>query len=1567
MSFNIIEASKSITGKYKRYLRTVFDIKDPEYREMFLRELDRSEPFSKGPYLDVVDSFVKGGSVAKLIEDGVLHKDFAYIDDIYSKTLYLHQERAVRKAAEGRNLVVSTGTGSGKTESFLLPIIDSLMREKEANGGHLTAGVRALIIYPMNALANDQVERLRRTLANYQDITFGCYTGQTEQKYEKALLQYQKLNGKDPQKNELISRAQMKETPPHILITNYAMLEYLMLRPADNVFFSGDKATHWRYIVLDEAHTYSGSTGIEVAFLLRRVMAELSNPHVQYILTSATLGDENSNEEVVQFATNLCNAPFTTDSIIRASRVSLKEMQQAETLDLGLEFYECVSELIENGYDDATAISKINDAFHLDLKGADLAECLFDLIIQDKTYWTVKNYLATPKSTADVSRYMGWTSTELSDFVAASSFATKDRTKLFDARYHLFIKATEGVFITLPPHKNLFLERRNFDYVGDDQYRVFETVSCSQCHALYILGNIDGNKLVQSSSNTESIKEAFLIGDTVNDDDDDDTLDIENLKTEQFELCPHCGFIRKKNMVHKTNCEHNSSEFITITKVKTSEITGRVTKCLSCESVNRLGILRGFFTGQEASTSVIGTALFEELPESERKVVVHAADDEGFEGFEEDDTPQVVETRKAKQFIAFSDSRQAAAYYATYFSETYDGILYGRIIYDLIKQLGNQTKLVPHFVKDLAGVLQEHQIAPFLEQTPDYEVEAWKAVLKELVDNRARNSLVGLGLISIGFVDTIKFKANSTYQLSADEIKDLCLSFVLGMLSDVAIYYGKPMTDSDKEFFTHNGTESTYLSNGANSKYVKSFLPRNESTNNKRLEFLNRILAAKGIDVPREKVVALMEALWRIFFVNAGLLKNVTAKGGAEGFRVDTDKLTLGNNRKWYICSHCKRPTTINIAGVCPSYMCDGALSEIDIDGMLHDNHYYRMYNDLAVQPLKVVEHTAQLSREEAYKYQNDFKNKRIDVLSCSTTFEMGVDVGELETVFMRNMPPTPANYTQRAGRAGRSTKSAAFALTFCNKSNHDFNFFKDPLSMIKGTITPPAFKVTNEKIGIRHVYSSALAFFWRDNSQYFRDAEVMMEDTQDGTCGYRAFKSYLEGHPAELKAYLLRFLSPELVSLFEVNSFGWVKWLFDAPNDKYPNFKRVFELYNGEISALVEDKNKAFADGESVDYITWRLRNYRSENIISFLSKNSILPKYGFPVDTVDLAISTKGAAGGLQLSRDLSMAISEYAPGCQVVANGKLITSRYIRKVPHEHWKMYDFVKCPRCQTLNLELHKLSDEETICNCKQCGEAFNPGAVKTFLIPDFGFIADKRIEKPTLIKPERTYRSEASLVNYNNEIPETTYSINGNSVSVATIDNGKMAMLTTDDFFVCQECGFALDGTETAVPFVRNKPHEHSTSYGTKCKCTNLDKFSLGYTFETDVICIRIDKSISQIEEAISVLHALVLASCSLLNIDNNEIAGCLQYYKNGYYSFVLYDTTPGGAGHVRRLNNEVMIRRLLAAAHSRAKNCTCGEPEGDTSCYSCLRTYQNQKYHDVIKRSYVIAYLNDYSSNLE
>lgn len=622
MGFNIIDATKVIGEKYKRYLKTTFSIKDPDYKKMFDDGMNKDETFVKGPYLDVIDSFYKGRSIKELIEGGVLHSDFEKLSRLYNiPNLYYHQEQAILKVNSGANVVVSTGTGSGKTESFLIPILNRIMIEKETNPDKkISNGIKAVIIYPMNALANDQIDRLRKLFLNYSEITFGAYTGQTKQyredKHSKrgiiegALTQYRKLNEKrkeeklkEPLSNEILSREEMHINPPHILITNYAMLEYLLLKPETSVFFSEENTKNWNFIVMDEAHTYSGSTGIEVSMLLRRLQGKINRPNIQYILTSATLGDESQNDDVIRFAENLCSSKFNKDNIIRAKRYNFDCSKYK--YNLGINFYIYVDSKLESKDDNIVDI--IKRKYNFDYDTDDIKELLYDILLNEELFLNIKKYMDQPKSIKDICSEFNLNTNEVTSFVNVASLASKDGIKIFDARYHSFIRAADGVYITLPPHKRLFLNRKNVDYVGNKQYKVFEAVNCSCCNALYLIGNIKDNgeiKFLDQTSTNESndISSAFLVNSTASNEDDDNTLESNNLMTQSYELCPECGFIREANIakgVNKPSCGHNEALFVKLTevKVKDKKQNAKVTKCIACENVNVQGngILRSFF------------------------------------------------------------------------------------------------------------------------------------------------------------------------------------------------------------------------------------------------------------------------------------------------------------------------------------------------------------------------------------------------------------------------------------------------------------------------------------------------------------------------------------------------------------------------------------------------------------------------------------------------------------------------------------------------------------------------------------------------------------------------------------------------------------------------------------------------------------------------------------------------------------------------------------------------------------------------------------------------------------
>ncbi len=1557
MSFSPVEASKKITEKYNRYLHTIFSIDNEIYNKQFLEQLDKRNLLAAGPYLDVSDSFEKGLSIEQLIAKGVLASGFRKINIPISRPLYKHQQVAIEKVISGENLIVSTGTGSGKTESFMIPILNHIIREHEA--GTLDKGVRALLIYPMNALANDQVERLRELLADYPEITYGSYTGQTQNKYKDALAEYKVLNeNSEPLKNELICREQIKNSPPHILITNYAMLEYLMVRPGDSIFFSEENANKWKFIVLDEAHVYNGSSGIEVAMLLRRLKAKLQNNKINYILTSATLGDENSDVEVAAFGENLCDSKFDVNNIVRAYRINPDGGNKLNRLPI--ELYRKLAEKIEINAKDEEINKLLEDCENYN-PSVGLNENLYNVVLHDENFLEIKQLSLETQTIQMLATKMNWDETDLSAFVIVASKAEKNGDRLFDARYHMFLRATESVFITLNPSNKLFLTRKKKHIEKDEkEYAVFEIATCSVCHSIYIIGLIQNDYLVQSSfQNDDELKSVFLLKNEISDTDDEHTMEEENLQADEYELCPRCGFIRRAGLAKKVCCDHGEDGLVKVFRVQTKNESGVITKCLSCENTNTSGILRMFFTGQEAVTSVLGTALFEELPSySSFQETIKEDDDFGF-GFSGTNTVNQI-LSEAKQFIAFSDSRQAAAFYSSYLDQTYHSILYKRLIVETIKKFNTnwQGAVVPIFVNDLAAKFEEYKIASV--GSNQSIKEAWKAILQEMSDNNGVTSLYNMGLIGFSFEPSL-IPANEKLGLSAEEVCTLCNVMALGMMADNAIYYDYSMSKADKEFFSHNGVEYSYtLSDPDKTKYRRSFIPRFVGRDNKRTDYFKRVLSKMGTVIDADKSSQYITAIWNNLFVRQELVKHIDG-----AYRIDSKHVLITRPKEWYICTKCKRITPYNIHGVCPSYKCQGELKKINLNDAYKENHYYRLYQELDIRDLRVVEHTAQLGKETAYEYQRKFKKKEIDVLSCSTTFEMGVDVGSLETVFMRNMPPSPANYAQRAGRAGRSKQAAAYALTFCNKSNHDFAFFSNPVQMIKGRIDPPRFIVENEKIAIRHIYASALAFFWGKYPEYFDYASTMTENNVNGKSGVEHLSQYLKSKPEDLKEYLKRFLPQALIKKFEIDTYGWLENLLGTDIDNPGVLTKAVAEYDYEVGTLKQAKEETLRRGGYVDKLTERIKVYQKEEILAFLSRKNVMPKYGFPVDTVEMTVNGRGEKSkfGLQLSRDLAVAISEYAPGSQIVANGNLITSRYIRKIPRMSWKMYDYINCD-CKTMNIEPHvEVKEKQGLSNCHQCGSVLNASKRKVFLVPEFGFEADgDKIEKPGLKKPERTYRGDVSYVGYKSSVDINRYQIGGATIEVAMSRGDEMAVVNDSNFFVCETCGFTdLDEKN----FLQSKTLKHKNSSGYNCNNQLLKKFSLGYRFETDVLQLRfIYPDLVGWEQSLSVLYGLIRGICAELNIEQDEIAGCVQYYYNDItmrpnYSLIFYDKTPGGAGHVRRLTNAQVLENVLHKTLEIMETCNCGDIDKDASCYQCLRNYYNQKHHDILSRGAVIEFI--------
>jgi hypothetical protein len=608
------------------------------------------------------------------------------------------------------------------------------------------------------------------------------------------------------------------------------------------------------------------------------------------------------------------------------------------------------------------------------------------------------------------------------------------------------------------------------------------------------------------------------------------------------------------------------------------------------------------------------------------------------------------------------------------------------------------------------------------------------------------------------------------------------------------------------------------------------------------------------------------------------------------------------------------------------------------------------LYLHLTPVPLVAEEHTAQLTSEAAGHLQDRFLRGEVNVLSCSTTFELGVDVGELEAVLMRNVPPSTANYVQRAGRAGRRTDATAFALTFAQRKAHDLSHFIEPKRMVSGKIRPPYVEIHNEKIVRRHIYAVALAGFWREKPALFGNVESFFFPQEQS--GPEAFKRFLEEQPAFLEAALTRIVPEPLQAALGIPNWSWVSRLLDPQEGL---LRKGAEEIRHDVAELERVREELIDQHKPSDYILRLINTLKKRSIIDFLSNRNILPKYGFPVDVVELQVLHHGEdARRLELNRDLRIALSEYAPQGQIVAGGRLWVSYGLKQVPGRAWPRYQYAICQRCQRYQRVLEDTGElPET---CIACHFPLEGRRVKgVFVVPEFGFVTGhKPPDRPGETRPERTYTTRVFFSGEASSVENQTELVLGSiRIVAAAARDGHLAVINRAGFKICHQCGFAVRANQPST-----SPHKNP--WGRDCRGTLLFE-DLGHEFRTDVLELRFE-GYAHPERAfwLSLLYALLEGASEALHVSRDDLDGCFYPYTNDptQPALILFDDVPGGAGHVRRLaENPELLEHLLRETKARIDGrCGCGP---DTSCYGCLRNYRNQFCHDELKRGLVLGFL--------
>jgi len=1539
-SIDAVSTSDSIKATYRRYLSSLLAVRDPKIDAALRKAIDSTDMLDRGPYLEATPPYAPGKSIQELIDEGVLAEKFADLaSDVLplSRPLYVHQEGAIRKVAAGRNVVVATGTGSGKTESFLIPILDSLVREHEK--GALGPGVRALLLYPMNALANDQMKRLRQLLAGYPDITFGRYTGETENDPRKARELFAELNIDEPRlENEILSREEMRDRPPHLLLTNYAMLEYLLLRPRDMDLFAAGDESKWRFIVVDEAHVYDGTQGAEIAMLLRRVRDRVAPERaIQCIATSATVGGDTDPAAVTKFAENLFGQPFewTPEDLSKQDVVMAQKVEAPPGPYWGPLNAAQYESLLHEPDRDAAVLNAARDAGWE--RAGDPGITAATALSHEKSLAGMRKVLAKgPKPFSNVaSATFGDSAVGAGGLAAmvelASSLLEPDGTTPLSARYHLFLRATEGAFTCLSargPHVNL--ARHNI--CPDCDAPVFEIGSCKRCGAVHVYGTptTESGQIYLRPRKATSKGIWLVLGDHDGLDDEDETASVDGgdaVSGDQAKLCTNCGVLAKADVSNCGGCGNDDLRPVRRLKQRGDEVAG----CLVC-GARGAATVRTFETGSDASGAVITTALYQNLPVA-------------------DDSHSAMWPGEGRKLLAFSDSRQSAAYFAPYLDESYSRLQRRRLISQ--GMLAAHADEEPIAVDDL--VFRTHKQAAKVKNFParmtaqqaTRQVAPW--VMAEVLATDDRQSLEGLGLISMSLYREPNWRAPAPLLqlgLTEDEAWAFLEELVRTLRQQGVVTMPEDVAPNDEIFSPRLGPIRVRGEGPEAIRKVLSWLPGKGT--NRRIDYTRRVLAALGSQADAS---ATLKGIWEFLTrpeTPVDWLRSSTETGLGRVYQVDHECLRLtwvNDNAPVYQCNICRRMAPTSIRGICPALGCEGLLEKFVPPPTDEDRDHYRtIYRTMNAVPLKAMEHTAQWVNTEAALIQHQFVRGEINALSCSTTFELGVDVGELQAVMLRNMPPSTANYLQRAGRAGRRTGSAALVVTYAMRRSHDLSRFSDPEIMISGEVRAPYVPLSNVRVDRRHAHSVALSAFFRwlfeNSGRIDRKAGEFFLNQDGNDPSVELVKTFLTPIPHDVQESLNRVLPDEAAREIDVVGGGWAQVLIEL-------LETVRDELRSEVDTMDELEQKASGEGKhDLASRYQRVGNtLRRRDLLGFLANRNILPKYGFPVDSVELRTNFgtgKSKGSLLDLSRDLSHAIYEYAPDAEIVAGGSLWVSRGIYKVPGRDLEEYCYHVCKRCGGFHYGI-----ESVEAKCPHCGEVA-PAAARTLTIPEFGFVSAPEPQKPGPRPPRRSWNGAVHVLAQPPEARTYKVQMKGGSADVSVGPRGRLVSLADGPsamgFWICDWCGHGLTRVKSPT-----KPPKHNHLLKNQ-PCSGPQRLlDLGHVYETDLLSLNADLSGVRATQSawLSVMYAIVEAASETLEISRDDIGGSLSPIGEDRWSLTLFDAVPGGAGHV--LQVEEHLERVLAAALDRVSECECG-PE--TSCYGCLRSYQNQRDHDFLSR---------------
>lgn len=1635
------------------YLTTTFSLQDQAVEQALLdffapqQPGNSSEGLFKGPYISLRLPFRKAEPGAPLpLEIGP------------SFTPYAHQLRAferlsARSGSKPQPTLITTGTGSGKTECFLFPILDYCY----AHRGE--PGIKAIILYPMNALAADQSSRLARLLArderlNGQMIAGMYIGGEGEQRHSTMSLDHL-----------IDDRETLRKHPPDILLTNYRMLDFLLLRPEDKTLWAENTPETLRFLVLDELHTYDGAQGSDVACLIRRLKARLNIPesYLCPVGTSATVASDqgDTRQLLTEYAKQIFGVEFAPDCVIAEDRLGLDDFfLEPPEYDAFPTDIAALSEI--NGESYQIYIMRQSNAWFPELGEENNEIALASRLRSHSLLRVLLTQLGSTILSLDelIGRLKRWDPTFdqysrntqaliLQSFLALVSHARVDEDgdlrPFLTCQVQLWVREISRLMreVNAEPHffwrddVPLSSERRGLpayfcrecghtgwlaflregdDYLVDDLKVLYPAYFSHSKHIRYVYPRLS---LEPSKDGTDFVCPSCL---TVSSDDfckacrvgtipvnlyiETSTPQTPKDQPKDTQRCPLCGTDGALSIVGSQAASLSS---VAISHLYTTPLNQDKKLLAFTDSVQDASHRASFFEARTYRFN-LRTAIQSALP-ADSSVPLDTLTDrvlahwQGAWNASPNCAPRLVATfmppdlRELPDYEMYMNQSQQAVEQGTPVSPIpyeLESILQQRLSWEILMEYGFTARVGRSLEKSGSSV------AYLDPELIDQSVERLAIMVPEEIGSLTGLDPKALRYYLLGLFERTRIRGGIEHSFLGHYTQEqgnwyLLTKKVQRLLSPFhknSPRFPRFLTDTPErdvfDLFVTAGARRTWYIDWAQKNF--------------------------GLQLGFAEI----NELYRLVMQVGSQLKLLRkhSKGNANAYGLIPKNLWVTNQTVILKCDQCGHLQTAAqseldqwAGGHCLSYRCGGHYTQ----EALASQHYYReVYQRGQVERIFTHEHTGLLKRETRERVEKQFKQQNradaTNLLTATPTLELGIDIGDLSSTMACSVPPAPANYLQRIGRAGRKTGNSLI-LTLANAQPHDLYFFEEPLEMMAGTITPPGCFLDAPDMLKRQF----LAFCMDTWTSSDPKATLLPHNVQKMLAGRKKggfpenLLSFFENHRQDLINQFIEIFDPVLSN--ENKDRLRAYYSSDAMPAQVRNAIAEIEAEREELRSARKDlrarRDKIQADPaqyqdptkeikrleQDMKLLLDMIQQIEDQYVLNFFTDAGLLPNYAFPETGVRLKAVITGIEKADQNDksyllkeyvRPAPMALREIAPFNHFYAEGRKLTITHIdiagREKAVERWQF-----CDQCS--HMELIQASHYSAV--CPACGSTMwsDQGQQHNMIrfrkatayvenhesqVGDDGDDREREFyETNHFFEMDPANSHGAFLISalpfgieYLDQVTLREINFGPADTKSQTIPIGGDAH-PQQGFKSCRDCGLTVDVSPHDIN--QKKPnHTRNCAASTSAEALDWENLYLYRTMTSEAIRILLPVSTTLVDEKMATFEA-----CLALGLrkkfrgdpDHLHILSHTEPAEDGSRRryLVIYDSVPGGTGFLKDLSRPENFFDILQLALNALVSCRCRLTPEKQACYRCLYSYQKQRELKLISRRLGIEMLGE------